>query len=385
MRGAFEGFDEGDDRGCAHGMTGVRVRPGSNTLPSGPAATLAARTADGTAGSSRSTTRRQAWLGDTRESVARGLERRSTRRGRYATNGLHFVAAPSRRLTARRAAGSGPGTPWPSSLRRGQSRRVGRARRRSAARRIEMLAELHAARRRSVRPHESASISPGRATARARRRGARRPGPAARTPSRHARVSHDSAPITELLGLADRLAAESRRAAHWVITHGEPHAGNVMRTANGHVLVDWDTVALAPPERDLWMVAGNDTASYTRATGHEPDAVAIDYFRLTWDLKDLAEYLQQVPLTAASTRTPCARSSSCELRLDPDQWADASTEPMQDGRRVGGPAAAPPGLHHGAGSPQEEALARTPHRSVSRFACPRAIRAASPTRVAVCG
>ena len=26
--------------------------------------------------------------------------------------------------------------------------------------------------------------------------------------------------------------------------------------ATGHVLVDWDTVALAPPERDLWMVMG---------------------------------------------------------------------------------------------------------------------------------
>ena len=38
------------------------------------------------------------------------------------------------------------------------------------------------------------------------------------------------------------------------MTHGEPHAGNVMRTDEGRLLVDWDTVALAPPERDLWML-----------------------------------------------------------------------------------------------------------------------------------
>ena len=42
-----------------------------------------------------------------------------------------------------------------------------------------------------------------------------------------------------------------------VVTHGEPHPGNVLRMqAGGLRLVDWDTVRLAPPERDLWMVFG---------------------------------------------------------------------------------------------------------------------------------
>ena len=61
------------------------------------------------------------------------------------------------------------------------------------------------------------------------------------------------------------------------------------------MLIDWDTVALAPPERDLWMVLGdseNDPTSYTDATGHEPDGVAMDFFRLTWDLSDLADFLE---------------------------------------------------------------------------------------------
>lgn len=34
-----------------------------------------------------------------------------------------------------------------------------------------------------------------------------------------------------------------------------------------------------------------DLAIYTNATGHHIDPDALDFFRLTWDLKDLAEYL----------------------------------------------------------------------------------------------
>lgn len=102
--------------------------------------------------------------------------------------------------------------------------------------------------------------------------------------------------VTDLLALADRLAATVEdRGSAWVITHGEPHAGNVMRTGESRVLVDWDTVAFAPPERDLWMLIGenaDDMATvYLDATGHRLDVDAVSFFRLTWELKDLAEYL----------------------------------------------------------------------------------------------
>ena len=114
-------------------------------------------------------------------------------------------------------------------------------------------------------------------------------------PARKA-VRDSASVLAELLTLADRLAAEAEtHGGDWVVTHGEPHAGNVMRTAEGRVLVDWDTVALAPPERDLWMLvgAGTDEADlYVSATGTQVNEVALDLFRLTWDLKDLAEYLK---------------------------------------------------------------------------------------------
>jgi spectinomycin phosphotransferase len=107
-----------------------------------------------------------------------------------------------------------------------------------------------------------------------------------------------AADVAGFLSVADRLAAEVvRRGSAWVITHGEPHSANVMRAGTEHVLVDWDTVALAPRERDLWMLAADgadDLAAYTDATGHELDRTAVDFFRLTWDLKDLAENLNVV-------------------------------------------------------------------------------------------
>jgi aminoglycoside phosphotransferase (APT) family kinase protein len=113
-------------------------------------------------------------------------------------------------------------------------------------------------------------------------------------PAREA-VRDSASVIAELLALADRLAADAQtRGGGWVVTHGEPHAANVMRAGKGRFLVDWDTVALAPPERDLWMpvVGGADAAArYLRATGTQVDEAALDFFRLTWDLKDLAEYL----------------------------------------------------------------------------------------------
>jgi spectinomycin phosphotransferase/16S rRNA (guanine(1405)-N(7))-methyltransferase len=84
------------------------------------------------------------------------------------------------------------------------------------------------------------------------------------------------------------------RDAAIVITHGEPHPGNTMRTANGWRLVDWDTALLAPPERDLWHLDDGDGkvgAAYRKATGTAPDAATIALYRLRWDLADIASYV----------------------------------------------------------------------------------------------
>ncbi|CAN5564887.1 N/A [soil metagenome] len=45
--------------------------------------------------------------------------------------------------------------------------------------------------------------------------------------------------------------AEIARTRAWVPTHGEPHRGNQVVTRDGTVLVDWESLKLAPAERDL--------------------------------------------------------------------------------------------------------------------------------------
>jgi spectinomycin phosphotransferase len=160
---------------------------------------------------------------------------------------------------------------------------------------VEMLAQLHGA---SVATsmRTSGFDLPGRRHLEAALRDLDEPwsgGPLSE-PAREA-IRKSASVLAELLALADRLCAEAKQhGGAPVVTHGEPHAGNVMRTEKGHVLVDWDTVALGPRERDMWMLVtgGADAAElYAGATGTQLDSAALDCFRLTWELKDLAEYL----------------------------------------------------------------------------------------------
>jgi aminoglycoside phosphotransferase (APT) family kinase protein len=129
----------------------------------------------------------------------------------------------------------------------------------------------------------------------------------------------------DLLGLFDRLRRHvETRTTDRVITHGEPHAANVMWTDDGPLLIDWDTNALAPPERDLWMVLSDsgEAAAYAVATGHQPDPVAIDFYRLTWDLANVAAYVDV--FRSAHADTDDMSKSYANLLKDlavRDRWA----------------------------------------------------------------
>ena len=81
-----------------------------------------------------------------------------------------------------------------------------------------------------------------------------------------------------------------------MLTHGEPHPGNTMHTQSGLVLIDWDTVLIAPPERDLWSLESGDgavTQAYTAATGTRPRSFMMEMYRIKWDLADLAAYVSR--------------------------------------------------------------------------------------------
>jgi hypothetical protein len=62
-------------------------------------------------------------------------------------------------------------------------------------------------------------------------------------------------------------------------------------------LVDWDTVAIARPERDLWMIDDVDATAvtaYRELTGITLDPEALVAYRLLWALADLAAFTVQL-------------------------------------------------------------------------------------------
>jgi spectinomycin phosphotransferase len=60
------------------------------------------------------------------------------------------------------------------------------------------------------------------------------------------------------------------------------------------VLIDWDTAALAPPERDVCLIASGpgDIDHYQEAAGRELDPAVITLYRLRWYLDDLGSAIR---------------------------------------------------------------------------------------------
>jgi spectinomycin phosphotransferase len=104
-------------------------------------------------------------------------------------------------------------------------------------------------------------------------------------------------PLRQALARFDGLLDRVRKAGGpYVITHGEPHPGNLLRTPTGLCMIDWDMIALARPERDLWWVISGDqdAARYSRRTGWAVNQDALALYRLRWGLDDIAEFLSEI-------------------------------------------------------------------------------------------
>ena len=117
-------------------------------------------------------------------------------------------------------------------------------------------------------------------------------------------LSESATKLLDMLATFDRLAEKVAAAAERVITHGEPHSGNILRADSGLMLIDWDTAALAPPERDLWLLVtgkGAQMRRYAEATGRPVDQSALEFYRIRWALDDISSFAGQ--LRASHQRT----------------------------------------------------------------------------------
>lgn len=138
-------------------------------------------------------------------------------------------------------------------------------------------------------------------------------------PARGLLVRH-AAGVEHLLAQYDQLARPIRaQPERFVLTHGEPHPGNTILTDEGWLLVDWDTALLAPPERDLWILAEGDPSmadAYEAATGRTVLPEALECYRLAWDLTDIAIFTTDFRQPHAATADTEKAFESLSDRLD---------------------------------------------------------------------
>jgi spectinomycin phosphotransferase len=78
--------------------------------------------------------------------------------------------------------------------------------------------------------------------------------------------------------------ADLARGERMVPTHGEPHERNQLVTPEGTVLVDWESLKLAPRERDLRVLV------QAGALGLDVTWSMVEMFDLEWRLDEVSQY-----------------------------------------------------------------------------------------------
>jgi spectinomycin phosphotransferase len=74
----------------------------------------------------------------------------------------------------------------------------------------------------------------------------------------------------------------------WVATHGEPDEGNQLLTPEGRLLVDWESLKLAPAELDLRTLV--DAGLPPDEVGAHP--LMLELFDLEWRLDEVSQYVE---------------------------------------------------------------------------------------------
>ncbi len=191
---------------------------------------------------------------------------------------------------------------------------------------VSLLARLHAAKASPPDPDPFAVPEIGQLEAAMQRTGERWDAGPYGERARQLLARHGPS-VAQLLAAYDRLASRvAGRPERMVITHGEPHGANVLRTAGGFVFVDWESVLQAPPERDLWGLAEADAsilAEYSAKTGTVIDQDALRLYRLWYDLAEISCYIKWFSGSHSDTADTDEAWRNLQYFLRPaERWPD---------------------------------------------------------------
>ncbi len=129
------------------------------------------------------------------------------------------------------------------------------------------------------------------------------------------------------VAIADRLAdvrAWTDRCAElaamvvdrpWVPTHGETHTSNQVRTAEGIVFVDWESLKLAPRERDLSTLVQAGYGDRLHA-----DVAMVELFDLEWRLSEIDSYAAWFASPHTGTTDDRVAYEGLRSELHRDRW-----------------------------------------------------------------
>ncbi len=103
--------------------------------------------------------------------------------------------------------------------------------------------------------------------------------------------------VAQLIVVTQQLSQKLRtQELDYVLCHGDIHEDNVLISEAGElVIIDWDTVILAPKERDLTFFQGDGKADYLGGyfgedADHVVNQAVIDYYVFEWALQEIANY-----------------------------------------------------------------------------------------------
>ena len=101
----------------------------------------------------------------------------------------------------------------------------------------------------------------------------------------------------------------------WVATHGETHTATQLRTAEGIVFVDWESLKLAPRERDLSTLV---QAGYGNQV--EADRAMVELFDLEWRLSEIDAYAAWFASPHTGTTDDRVAYAGLQSELDRNPW-----------------------------------------------------------------
>jgi spectinomycin phosphotransferase len=119
------------------------------------------------------------------------------------------------------------------------------------------------------------------------------------------------------------------------VTHGEPHSANFIAGTGGELhLIDWDTVRLAPPERDLAVLGERHPralAAYQATAGPlAPRKEMIKLFETRWTLEDICLYVRQLRRPHTGSSDDRAAWENLKGYLDTQEAVFRASDPRKD-------------------------------------------------------